>query len=170
MIIYASLDTPIGRLLIAKTPRGVCKISLPSETDDIFFQWILDMFPKEERVEDNNALQDERKELREYFDGVRKKFSFPVDLRTTQFREKALGKVAEIPFGKTASYKEVAKWMNNSKAVRAVGSANSSNPVPIVIPCHRVIAQDGTLGGFGGGLPMKKWLLEHEGCPLSHSD
>jgi methylated-DNA-[protein]-cysteine S-methyltransferase len=78
--------------------------------------------------------------------------------------------VAQIPFGKTASYKEIAERINNARAVRAVGSANGSNPIPIVIPCHRVIAHDGTLGGFGGGLAMKKWLLKHEGYPLPHSD
>tara|TARA_Y100000590_G_scaffold298319_1_gene336331 strand:- start:12874 stop:13386 length:513 start_codon:yes stop_codon:yes gene_type:complete len=170
VITYASLDTPIGKLLIAKTSLGVCKISLQSENDSTFFQWILDIFPKEEMVENSNALQDELNELREYFDGVRENFTFPIDLRTTQFQEKALKKVAEIPFGKTASYKEIAERMNNAKAVRAVGSANGRNPVPIVIPCHRVIAHDGTLGGFGGGLPMKKWLLKHERSPLSHSD
>ena len=170
MITYASLDTPIGRLLIAKTLRGVFKISLPSESDGTFFQWISNLLPREEVIEDRNALLNERKELREYFYDIREKFTFPIDLKTTKFRKKALAKVAEIPFGKTASYKDIAERMNNPKAVRAVGSANGSNPIPIVIPCHRVIAHDGTLGGFGGGLPMKKWLLEHERCPLSHSD
>ena len=72
--------------------------------------------------------------------------------------------MAKIPFGKTASYKDIAVQINNEKAVRAVGSANGSNPIPIVIPCHRVIAHDGSLGGYGGGLTMKKWLLKHENC------
>lgn len=170
MITYASLNTPIGRLLIAKTPHGVCKINLPSKTDGSFFQWIVDHFPEEEVIEDRDSLREERNELQEYFDGERRTFTLPLDLKTTQFREKTLHQVAKIPFGKTASYKEIAEQINNAKAVRAVGSANGSNPLPIVIPCHRVIAHDGTLGGYGGGLSMKNWLLEHEGCHLPHSD
>ncbi len=164
MITYVALETPIGRLLMAKTGRGVCKISLPSEHDSSFFHWLKDRFPEEEIVEDSDSLSNEIHQLQQYFDGKQSEFTFSLDLRTTPFRNKALQKVAKIPFGKTASYKDIAVQINNEKAVRAVGSANGSNPIPIVIPCHRVIAHDGSLGGYGGGLPMKKWLLKHEGC------
>ena len=164
MITYAALDTPIGRLLIAKTGSGLCKISLPSKNDSSFFHWLKDHFPKEKIVENADSLSVEINQLQQYFDGERSKFTFSLDLRTTPFRNNTLQKVAKIPFGKTASYKDIAVQINNKKAVRAVGSANAWNPIPIVIPCHRVIAHNGSLGGYGGGLPMKKWLLKHEGC------
>ena len=164
MITYAALDTPIGRLLIAKTGSGLCKISLPSKNDSSFFHWLKDHFPKEEIVENADSLSVEINQLQQYFDGERSEFTFSLDLRTTPFRNNTLQKVAKIPFGKTASYKDIAVQINNKKAVRAVGSANAWNPIPIVIPCHRVIAHNGSLGGYGGGLKMKKWLLKHENC------
>ncbi len=164
MITYASLNTPIGRLLMAKTGRGICKISLPSEHDSSFFHWLKDRFPEEDIIEDSESLSDEISQLQQYFNSERTEFTFPLDLRTTPFRKKTLQKVADIPFGETASYKDIAVQINKEKAVRAVGSANGSNPIPIVIPCHRVIAHDGSLGGYGGGLPTKKWFLKHEGC------
>ena len=164
MITYAALDTPIGRLLMAKAGGGVCKINLPSKHDSSFFHWLKDHFPEEKIIEDADSLSVEINQLQQYFDGKRSEFTFSFDLRTTPFRNKALEKVAKIPFGKTASYKDIAVQINNKKAVRAVGSANAWNPIPIVIPCHRVIAHDGSLGGYGGGLTMKKWLLKHENC------
>ena len=149
---------------MAKTGDGVCKINLPSKHDSSFFHWLKDHFPKEEIVENTDSLSVEINQLQQYFDGERSEFTFSLDLRTTPFRNITLQKVAKIPFGKTASYKDIAVQINNKKAVRAVGSANAWNPIPIVIPCHRVIAHNGSLGGYGGGLPMKKWLLKHEGC------
>ena len=149
---------------MAKTGDGVCKINLPSKRDSSFFHWLKDHFPKEKIVENADSLSVEINQLQQYFDGERSEFTFSLDLRTTPFRNNTLQKVAKIPFGKTASYKDIAVQINNKKAVRAVGSANAWNPIPIVIPCHRVIAHNGSLGGYGGGLPMKKWLLKHEGC------
>ena len=103
-------------------------------------------------------------ELRKYFSGELKTFSFPLDLQTTPFRRKVLEHVYKIPYGKTASYKEIAIQIGNPGAIRAVGGANANNPIPIVIPCHRVIAHDGSLGGFGGRLDLKMKLLQLEGA------
>lgn len=162
MIYYASLETPIGCLLIAKSQLGICKISLPSKSDSSFFHWLEDHFPKKKLIEDSFFLSIELEQLRDYFLGKRKNFSLSLDLHTTIFQKKTLEKVTAIAFGETASYKQIAERIKNPKAVRAVGNANGSNPIPIVIPCHRVVANDGSLGGYGGGLPMKKWLLQHE--------
>jgi len=101
-------------------------------------------------------------QLNEYFAGDRKEFSIKLQLEGTNFQKKVWNQLMKIPYGKTASYKEVAAAIKNEKAVRAVGSANGRNNIAIIIPCHRVIAHDGTLGGYGGGLWKKEWLLDHE--------
>lgn len=102
-------------------------------------------------------------ELKEYFQGQRNNFSIPLDLHGTEFQKKVWNQLSKIPYGKTYSYKDVATQIKNPKAVRAVGTANGKNPVCIIIPCHRVIAQDGTLGGYAGGLKIKRTLLALEG-------
>jgi len=101
-------------------------------------------------------------QLEEYFRGSRKRFSFPTRPRGTPFQMRVWEELARIPYGSTVSYKEIARAVGNEKAVRAVGGANGRNKLTIVIPCHRVIAHDGGLGGYGGGLWRKEWLLEHE--------
>ena len=95
---------------------------------------------------------------------------FNIDFKETNFRIKVLRIVATIPFGKTASYKQIAEKIKNPKSVRAVGSANANNPIPIIIPCHRIISNDGKIGGYNGGVYLKNWLPEHESYHLLHSD
>jgi len=101
-------------------------------------------------------------QLKEYFSGTRKEFTVKLDLAGTPFQMKVWKEVLKIPYGKTISYFELARRTGDVKALRAVGGANANNPVPIIIPCHRVIGADGKLMGYGGGLKLKKWLLEHE--------
>ncbi len=101
-------------------------------------------------------------QLRAYFKGTLKDFSLPLDLDGTPFQVKVWNALQEIPYGETISYGELAKWIGNPKAVRAVGGANGRNPIPLVVPCHRVIGSDGSLTGYGSGLPIKSALLEHE--------
>ncbi|MGA7838205.1 MAG: methylated-DNA--[protein]-cysteine S-methyltransferase [Ignavibacteriaceae bacterium] len=103
-------------------------------------------------------------ELKEYFNMRRTKFTPPLDIKGTKFQQKVWNELLKIPFGKTVSYKTIAKGIGNVKAVRAVGRANGANPVPIIIPCHRVIANDGKLGGYSAGEGIKEKLLEVEGC------
>lgn len=111
---------------------------------------------------DNKILLQAEKELEEYFDGKRKKFTLPLDLRGTDFQLRVWNVLREIPYGETRSYKEVALAAGNEKASRAVGMANNKNPILIVVPCHRVIGSNGAMTGFACGLDVKKKLLELE--------
>ncbi|MDP6593558.1 MAG: methylated-DNA--[protein]-cysteine S-methyltransferase [Candidatus Marinimicrobia bacterium] len=164
MIAYTHLKTPIGPLFLAKSDKGLCRVGLPGKSEESTLSWLAKQFPQETIAKNDGALKCETAQLREYFRGKRESFTFPLDLRTTTFRHKALQAVHDIPYGETASYKEIAQRMGAPTAVRAVGSANATNPIPIVIPCHRVLSHDGSLGGYGGGLKMKSWLLAHEGA------
>ena len=103
------------------------------------------------------------RQLEEYWDGRRTTFDVPLEMKGTPFQEKVWKALQEIPFGKTVSYADIARRIRNPKAVRAVGSANGKNPISIIVPCHRVIASDGRLGGYGGGLNVKTRLLALEG-------
>lgn len=107
------------------------------------------------------------KQLDEYFIGKRKKFNLPLKLEGTFFQKKVWVELSKIPFGTVISYKDLAKKVGKPKAFRAVGNANGKNKFPIILPCHRVIASDGKLGGYGLGLPRKKKLLDHEMVPLT---
>lgn len=108
------------------------------------------------------TLHHAEQELREYFAGQRKVFSIPLDMQGTEFQLGVWRALLEIPFGTTRSYGELAASLGNPQACRAVGAANGRNPIPIVVPCHRVIGSTGKLTGFGGGLPMKEFLLRLE--------
>ncbi len=101
-------------------------------------------------------------ELREYFEGTRRVFTVPLHFRGTPFQEQVWRALLEIPYGETRSYQDIAVALGNPRALRAVGGANHKNPLALLVPCHRVIGKDGSLTGFGGGLSIKQWLLEHE--------
>ncbi|MEE9166046.1 MAG: methylated-DNA--[protein]-cysteine S-methyltransferase [Candidatus Neomarinimicrobiota bacterium] len=165
MIHYTFFNSPVGRISIAKSERGICRIGLPGESEDSFLAWHRKYFPGENVVKSGPALSDAVEELMRYLAGELRVFSLALDLRTSLFRQKVLEEVRTIPYGETASYKEIAERMGKPGAARAVGGANAHNPLPIVIPCHRVVAHDGTLGGYGGGLNLKEHLLQLEGAP-----
>lgn len=114
-------------------------------------------------LKENQILVTAVKELTEYLAGNRKKFDLPLDIEGTEFQKRVWNQLRKIPYGKTYSYKELANQIKNEKACRAVGTANGKNPLCIIIPCHRIIAADGTLGGYSGGLDLKIKLLELEG-------
>ncbi len=111
---------------------------------------------------DNAVLREARQELEEYFRGERTRFDLPLAPRGTPFQQRVWRALCDIPYGETWSYQRVANAIGHPSATRAVGASNGKNPIAIVIPCHRVIGADGSLTGYGGGLPMKRWLLEHE--------
>ncbi len=141
-ILYThSFKSKIGTIRIASTSKGLAILTLPGES----VQYFKDLLKKK------------------YLNGKLKKFSMKLDLQTTPFRKKALTEISKTPYGKTKTYGEIAKATGNPKASRAVGSANATNKIPIIIPCHRVLASNG-LGGYGGGLEMKKKLLKIEGA------
>ena len=160
LITYSVFPSPFGNMAIAKSDVGICRILFP---EDAPFDHILSKIYQTEVLQEPRAFQDCIRQLKEYFDGKRRQFDLPIDLQTTPFYKKALTEVQNIPYGKTASYGEIAIRIQNPKAARAVGTANAQNPIPIIIPCHRVISHDGSLGGYGGKLERKMFLLELEG-------
>ena len=162
-VAYATTDSPFGPLLLARTPRGLVRVSLPAyDPNETLEELAARISP---RVLEAPAQLDEvRRQLDLYFEGKLTDFDLPLDWQLTNgFRERVQRAIAEIPYGETRSYSEVADRAGNARAVRAAGSACGSNPIPIVVPCHRVLRSGGALGGYGGGLPMKQALLELEG-------
>ena len=160
---YASMDSPFGTLLLASTKRGLVRVGLPNQNSD---ELLADLAARvSPRVLEAPAELDEvRRELDLYFAGKLDHFDLPLDWRLSSgFRQRVLRAIDRIPYGQTRSYTEMARRAGNERAVRAAGTACGSNPIPLVVPCHRVLRTSGALGGYGGGLPMKQALLELEG-------
>lgn len=158
----AKLETPIGRLRLAATTSGLVRIALPKGAGSIFHGWLRRELPDAERVDELPILKQACRELEEYFAGERREFKVQLDLRGTPFQVRVWTELAKIPFGQTWSYADVARSVRSPRGYRAVGLANAANPVPLILPCHRVIASDGKLGGYGGGLEAKRKLLAFE--------
>jgi O-6-methylguanine DNA methyltransferase len=153
-----SLRTPIGVLRVTASDRGVTNIDrVATKSNRVVRASSQRGTPAAQRQADRAV-----RELREYFAGKRTRFTVPVQLEGTPFQERAWATMLKIPYGRTISYAEQARSMRAPRAVRAVGSANGANPVPIIVPCHRVVASNGGLGGYALGLAMKRWLLAHE--------
>ncbi len=155
---FAALDTPMGTFGIHTNSLGVFRVYLPNDLQDNERETPL--------AEQSSLLKQAMTELEQYFKGKRRVFDIVLDLHLSPFYQKILMEVSKIPFGTTVSYRDVVVLAGNPKAVRAAGTANAKNPVPIFIPCHRVLSSDGTLGGYGGGLDLKKRLLLHEGLTI----
>jgi len=161
---YAKMETPFGlHLWIAQSDRGVGWIEFGNSEVEVIKK-LSRCWPKASFIKNNAALQKPVVELTEYFNGNRKKFTFQLAPEGTTFQQKVWQAVYEIPFGEVTTYQNIAKKIGKTKAVRAVGHANGSNPLPIVIPCHRVIGSNGGLCGYGGGIELKRKLLELEGA------
>jgi len=162
-VAYATTDSPFGTLLLAQTKRGLVRVGLPNQDADALLVDLADRVSP--RVLEAPAELDEvRRELDLYFEGKLDHFDLPLDWRLSSgFRRRVLRAINRIPYGQTRSYTEMAAKAGNERAVRAAGSACGSNPIPLVVPCHRVLRTSGALGGYGGGLPMKEGLLELEG-------
>ena len=157
-----SYESPIGALRIAVTRQGVARLGLPHASGAGFRAWLPRFLPDAEEVKDLPLLEQVRSELQEYFGGARRSFSLPLDLRGTPFQVSVWESLIEIPFGETCSYADVARRIERPNAYRAVGLASGANPVPLVVPCHRVIASGGGLGGYAGGAEAKRKLLAFE--------
>ena len=163
-VAYTEIDTPVGRILLAGTRRGLVKVAFPNRpADEVLEQLVQSVSP---RVLESPARLDEaRRELDRYFEGRLHDFDLPLDWQLTHgFYRKVLRATARIPYGQTRSYKQMATKAGSARAVRATGSALGSNPLPIIVPCHRVLRTGGALGGYGGGLETKQALLELEGA------
>ncbi len=153
-------ESPVGELFLAATPRGLCRISYRVEGQDeelarVFGVRVLRM-----------PLDDVRRELDEYFEGRRRDFDLPLDLRVAPFHEAVLHELARVPYGRTETYGALAAKVGRPKAARAVGTVMNRNPIPIVLPCHRIVGANGSLTGYAGGLHVKRALLELEGAML----
>jgi methylated-DNA-[protein]-cysteine S-methyltransferase len=162
---YDVVDSPVGSLLVATTNRGLLRISFDPAADHHLEQ--LARLAGRRVLRAPRQVDRVRRELDEYFDGRRHAFDLPIDLRgVTPFAERVLLELARIPFGETATYAELAARAGSPKAARAVGMTMNRNPVPIVLPCHRIIGSDGSLVGYAGGLQRKESLLRLEGVLL----
>jgi methylated-DNA-[protein]-cysteine S-methyltransferase len=161
-VAYATTDSPVGPLLLAATPQGVVRVSFAREGfDDVLETLAARISPRV--LEAPERLDAARRQLDEYFDGRRTRFDVPLDHQLrTGFRARALEAVGSIPFGHTLTYKRIAVAAGSPGAVRAAGSACATNPIPLLVPCHRVVRSDGTMGQYGGGTEAKRLLLELE--------
>jgi len=157
---YDVVASPVGDLFLAATPCGLCRISYTVEGQDeavarIFGARVL-------RVQ----LDEARRELDEYFEGRRREFDLAIDLRVAPFHAEVLRELARVPYGQTDTYGHLASLVGRPRAARAVGMVMNRNPIPIVLPCHRIVGANGSLTGYGGGLPAKRFLLGLEGATL----
>jgi methylated-DNA-[protein]-cysteine S-methyltransferase len=163
-VAYTEADSPFGRVLLAATPRGLVKVALPLQPPEKVLEELAAAISP--RVLESPAKLDHvRRELDLYFQGRLCDFDLALDWQLTRgFRRRVLRATSRIPYGQTSSYRAVATGAGSPRAVRAAGSALGANPLPIVVPCHRVLRTGGALGGYGGGLEMKQALLELEGA------
>jgi methylated-DNA-[protein]-cysteine S-methyltransferase len=158
---YDVIDSPVGDLFLAATDRGLCRISYTVEGQDEALARVFGV-----RVL-RSPLDDVRRELDEYFEGRRRDFDLPLDLRVAPFHEAVLRELALVPYGRVETYGSLAAKVGSPKAARAVGTVMNRNPIPIVLPCHRIIGANGSLTGYAGGLDVKRTLLELEGATLT---
>lgn len=163
-----NVATPIGELLVASAGDSIVRIAFDVEDHDLVLaELAAAIAPRVVEVE-TRTLAAARQQLDEYFAGTRTAFDLPLDLRLARgpFRREVLGHLQQIPVGQTRTYAELAVIAGRPRAVRAVGSGCATNPVPVVIPCHRVLRTGGALGGYLGGTRRKQWLLDHEHAML----
>ena len=158
-------DTPVGPLLVGVSDRGVCRISFDPEPEGQLERLARVYGPRVLRS--SRPLDPLRRELDEYFEGKRRAFDLELDLRgAPDYHRRVLGELARVEYGRTTTYGALAALTGNPRAARAIGTVMNRNPIPIVLPCHRVVGSNGSLTGYGGGLPRKEWLLRLEGAIL----
>lgn len=163
---YGSIESPIGQLYIAASDQGVCEIGFGSSESESVFQHHL-----KERgfrpVPDWNAVADVARQLQEYFSGKRRQFQVPLDLSgVSPFTRGVLTATHQVPYGQLSTYRDIAQQVGRPSATRAVGNALGRNPIPVIVPCHRIVRSDSSLGGYTGGLEIKERLLSLEGVYL----
>ncbi len=166
-VALATLGSPVGDLLIAVTPRGLARVAYDTEPRDNVLRELAERLSPR-MLESAAATEDWRRELEEYFDRERTRFDLRVDRRLLgPFAREVMDETARVPFGRTTTYGAVAERIGHPRAARAVGTALGSNPIPVVLPCHRVLRAGGSLGGYAGGLDRKTTLLSLEGALLA---
>ena len=162
MLTYDRFTTPVGQLIVVRSPVGVCYIGLPSTTLSQVKGWAGKTSPGVPLQPAPGPFHLERQELRAYVRRERTTFTLNLDHQNTPFAMKVLDAVHPIPYGETVTYRAIAERIGRPRSSRAVGRAVATNPLPLAIPCHRVVGSDGSLTGYGGGLPLKQRLLEME--------
>jgi methylated-DNA-[protein]-cysteine S-methyltransferase len=161
---YVAVDSPFGELLLAATKRGLVRLAFPEEDGDEVLQRLSERISPR-IVAAAGQLDEMRRELDEYFGGRRRRFELPLDWSLVgPFGRRVLGAASRIPFGEVSTYTQIAAKAGNPAASRATGNALGANPIPIVVPCHRVLRIGGALGGYAGGLDRKRFLLDLEGA------
>ncbi|TQS42484.1 methylated-DNA--[protein]-cysteine S-methyltransferase [Cryptosporangium phraense] len=161
-VAYTTVDSPVGELLLAATPKGLVRIAYTVEDHDRVLESLAEKLSPR-ILRSPKRLDLARRELDEYFGNRRKRFDLPLDLSLSRgFRQLVQQHLPDIAYGQTRSYREMAEMVGSPRAVRAVGTACATNPLPVVVPCHRVLRADGSLGGYIGGLAAKTALLELE--------
>ncbi len=158
-----SFDSRIGRIYVSSTEKGVCKISVPRESRKDFFDWLERHFDLDCVVDNRSKNREVIDQLTRFFNGKLAKFTCPIDLVGTPFQIRVWKELIKIPYGTTITYKQLAKRVVAPQAFQAVGRANGANPLPIIVPCHRVIGSDGSLIGYSCGIKTKEFLLRLEG-------
>ena len=162
-VAYDLAETPVGTLLVATTDRGLCRISYDPEVERATEQLAHDFGVRV--LQAAKPIDPVRRQLDEYFDGERTRFDLPLDLRpSAPFSRQVLKRLARVPYGQVTTYGALAREAERPKAARAVGTVMNRNPIPIVLPCHRVVGANGSLVGYGGGLDRKELLLKLEGA------
>jgi methylated-DNA-[protein]-cysteine S-methyltransferase len=159
MTVMARCPSPLGELILTASDTALTAVYFPTARHGP---------PPADGAEGPSAVLDRaRRQLDEYFAGARTAFDLPLDPAGSAFERRVWDALRVIPYGTTVSYSEVARRLGDVRATRAVGAANGKNPIPIIVPCHRVVGARGELTGYGGGLDRKRWLLEHEGALLT---
>ncbi|MCT1367814.1 methylated-DNA--[protein]-cysteine S-methyltransferase [uncultured Kocuria sp.] len=162
-ISYRTVDSPLGTLMLAATSEGVLRVAFEGEDFDHVLESLSESVSPR-ILKSRRRLDQPARQLEEYFDGARQVFHLTLDRRLSHgFRGTVQHYLPSIPFGETLSYRDVAERVGHPQAVRAVGSACATNPIPVIVPCHRVVRADGSLGGYLGGLEAKRELLRLEG-------
>jgi methylated-DNA-[protein]-cysteine S-methyltransferase len=158
---YDYLDTPIGSLLLAGCENYLRFVGFPEAAKGLEAHTPRQPLDKWQRS--GNMFTQAKRELTEYFAGTRTEFTVPIKLSGSSFQRAVWQALQDVPYGETCSYGDIAHAINNPKSSRAVGGANNANPIPVIVPCHRIIGADKSMTGFGGGIPTKEFLLDLEG-------
>ncbi len=165
-VTWTSFDSKIGTIYVASTAKGVCKITIPGNTKRDFMQWLSQTFPNDDIIESLSRNRKIISEISRYLDQRLVKFHSRLDPIGTDFEKRIWKELIKIRYGQTITYRDLAKRVDMPKAYQAVGRANGDNPLPIVIPCHRVIGSDHGLRGYAAGVKTKEFLLRLEGALL----
>ncbi len=166
-VYYSGFNSPFGLVFVARTARGICLVKFSNVSERKFLSVLKERYQKNV-LRDDKAFTDVKKSLVQYFKGHQVDFEFPLDLSAgTEFQKKVWLKVKDVKHGRLRTYKWVAKETGNENAYRAVGNAVGKNPVAPIIPCHRIICSDGSLGGYSSGIELKRRLLKLEGTHSS---